>query len=206
MPIFMVSPRDYTLRTLHGHVIHFPAETPVSVPDSVVSEALAVNIMPAREGHVAAREGAAGTVSQPIVLTATLRDAIIFQTIKDLVAENDTANFNAGGQPKVAVLNGLTGIRLSGTELTKYWDRYREIVGSNSPLPTHPNAENVMELQRLTTRKQLIEFAEAISVDRKEVERRSSIKEAKEHLMSAAIAYNETATAFAPDTSSLVEQ
>jgi hypothetical protein len=194
MPINMVSQRDYTLRTLHGHVIFYPAGVPVPTADAAVHEALAANIVPVSERPDLASDERTGVVNAPITIPVSLRDAVILHTIKQLVKENDPATFNAGGQPKLAVLNGLTGIRLSGAELGKYWDRYREILGSNSPFPTHPRVESVMELQRLTTRKQLIEFAEEIGVARSEVERRS-IKEAKELLMGATIAYMESAAA-----------
>lgn len=51
-----------------------------------------------------------------------------------------------------------------------------------------------MELQRLTTRKQLIEFAADIDVPASEVTKRS-LRQAKEFLMSATIAYMEAAAA-----------
>lgn len=209
MPIDMVSPRDYTLRTLQGHVIFYPANTPTPTPDSVVHEAMAVNILPAANRPDGSKGESVGVVSAPVSIPASLRDAVILGTIAEMVKENDTSMFNAGGQPKLAALNARTGVRLAGTELTKYWDRYREIIGSNSPFPTHPRVESVMELQRLTTRKQLVEFAEEIGISKAEVERRT-IKEAKELLMGATIAYMETAAAIdtkpsAPDLGTLEE-
>lgn len=208
MPVHMVSPRDYTLRTLTGHVIFFPQDVPVLVPDIAVQDAMAVNILPTRMVDTAAAEQASDVVSHTSVIPATLRDAVILRTITELVKENDPATFNAGGQPKLAVLNGRTGIRLSGGELSKYWDRYREIKGTNSPVPTHPRVESVMELQTLTTRKQLVEFASEIGVNEKEVTRRT-IKEAKEFLMAATIAYMEGQPAVTlttpPDTRTLAE-
>lgn len=194
MAILMVSPRDYTLRTLHGHVIGFEAGVPTPVAEAAVAEALAVNIVPATKIDMELEAAGGAVRSGSLAMNATLRDAVIFSVIDDMVKENDPENFNAGGQPKHAALRAATGLPLTGAEVAKYWDRYREIIGSNSPLPYHPRAESVMELQRLTTRKQLIEFAADIDVPASEVTKRS-LRQAKEFLMSATIAYMEAATA-----------
>lgn len=195
MPVKMVSPRDYTLRTRTGHVIHFPANVPVHVPDVVVSEALAVNILPT--STVDTPEPSHGVVRAETI-TGTLRDALIFNGILQLVKENDSASFNAGGQPKLTALNALTGIRITGGELSKYWDRYREIVGTNSPFPTHPKLDLVVELQSLTTRKQLLEFANDHGIPEGDVKRHQTIKEAKEALLQATLSFAEGAAFDAP--------
>lgn len=202
MPIMMVSPRDYTLRSLTGYVIFYPANQPTHTPDEVVSEAMAVNILPV-EKYDREMPAPRGALKESRV-TGTLRDALILNAIEELVKENDVSNFNAGGSPKLAALNGATGLRLSGPESSKYWTRYREIKGTNSPLPQHPRMESVLELQRLTTRKQLLEYASEIGFPESEVSRRP-LKEAKEALMQATINYVEVATSLEPDTGSLEE-
>jgi|ADGO01.1.fsa_nt_gi hypothetical protein len=190
MPVMMVSPRDYTLRTTSGHVIAFKANVPQLVPDVVVSDAMAVNILPCEGKAVDNDRPADGVVKMP-ALPSTLRDALVLTVIDQLVRENDTANFNAGGQPKLAVVNELTGVRLSSGELSKYWDRYREIKYNNESLPTHKHLSLVMELQSLTTRKQLIEFARDIRFPTREVERQPSVKDAKALLLNAVLNYHE---------------
>lgn len=208
MPTQMVSPRDYTLRTLSGHVIFFPANQPVSVPDVAVSDALAVNILPVQTLQTS-EPALRGPVSLPAI-SGTLRDALILSVIDVLVKENDSINFNAGGQPKLSVVNGLTGVRLSGGELTKYWDRYREIKSTNSPMPSHPQMHLVQELQAMTTRKQLVEFARDIQFPESEVTRVGSVKEAKERLLQAVLNYHppvaDTPAPGAPDLHTLVDQ
>lgn len=186
MSIKMVSPRDFTLRTTRGHVIRFKANEPVTVADDVVSQALAVNIMPV-EGGVEFDSPAGQRVSHK-TMPGTLRDAVILRTIQELVKDNDATNFNAGGQPKLSVVNAATGVHLSGSELSKYWERYRELIGTNSPFPTHPKLENVVELQTLTTRKQLQEYAEENGIDVDLIKGKST-KAAKELLMAATVSH-----------------
>lgn len=188
MSIQMVSPRDYTLRTRTGHTIAFKADVPRHVPPEVVTEAMAVNILPV-ESTSNLGDSPAGYVKTNV--TGTLREALVLHAIVELVRENDSGNFNAGGQPKVGALNAATGLKLSGTEVSKFWDRYREIKSTNSPLPQHPRMAQVLELQSLSTRKQLIEYAKDIGFPETEVSRRPSIKEAKEVLMNATINYIE---------------
>ncbi len=207
MPTFMVSPRDYTLRTTTGHVIHFKADEPTLVPDVVVNDALAVNILPT-EGRVQRGEsGAYGPSSGAAAITGTLKDALILSTIEQLAKENDSHNFNAGGQPKLGVVNTMTGIRISGGELTKYWDRYREIKSTNSPMPRHPQLDRVQDLQTLTTRKQLLEYASEIDFPASEVNR-VSVKDAKEKLLQATLNYHVPVAPVdsdKPDTTTLVD-
>ena len=183
MSISMISPRDYVLRTRSGHTIAFKANTPRRVPPECVSEAMAVNILPV-EVKPELGDSPAGYVKTHV--TGTLREALVLNAIVELVRENDSSNFNAGGQPKVHALNAATGLKLSGSEVSKYWDRYREIQSTNSPMPKHPRMEQVLELQTLTTRKQLVEYASEIGIPENEVTRRT-VKEAKEVLMNATI-------------------
>lgn len=209
MPVNMVSLRDYTLRTKTGHTIFFPAGKPTQVPDEVVAEAMAVNIVPSE--HIDLEQAPlkfrqVGTQT----ITGSLRDSLIFGAIEELVRENDPSNFNAGGQPKVSAVAEATGVKLGGGELSKYWERYREIKATNADLPVHPRTENVLELQGLASRSQLVEYAKDMGFDAKLIDKKS-IKEAKEILMHLTINYHESASAperpaNAPNTSTLVEQ
>lgn len=204
MPVPMISLRNYTLRSKTGHVIFFEGGVPTNVPEEVVAEALAVNIIvtDSTDREAALKYRSTDTQSS---ITGTLRDAIIFAAIEDLVRENDPDNFNAGGQPKVGALAQATGLKLTGGESSKYWERFRELKATNSDLPQHPRVENVLELQRLTTRAQLTSYAKDMGFDVKMIDKKS-LKEAKEALMYATINYHEAATpAPAPrlDTSTL---
>lgn len=207
MPVPMISLRDFTLRSKTGHTIFFEGGKPTPVPEEVVAEAMAFNI--AVTDGLTDREAALKfkPTDAQSVITGTLRDAIIFGALDELVRENDSDNFNAGGQPKVHALYQVTGVKLTGGEVSKFWERYREIKSTNSDLPTHPRVENVLELQRLTTRAQLVEYAKDMGFDVAMIDRKT-LKEAKEALMYATINFHEAATpapAPRPDTSTLEE-
>lgn len=152
----MVCPRDFTLRSTSGHVIAFKANEPTDVPDVLYAEALSFNIIPA--------SGKANVQDSPATASSTvamgpLRDALIYNAIHTLVERNSSEDFDGGGVPKVAAIAELSGVKLGAPERTKYWGTYRELVGSNEALPTHPNMVMVQDLQGLTSRDQLEAFA-----------------------------------------------
>jgi hypothetical protein len=152
----MICPRDFTLRSKTGATISFEAGVPTNVPEDIVPDALAVNIVPA-DGVALDGENPVGyAVAQ---ITGTLRDALILNAIQTLVQRNAPEDFDGGGQPKTVSLSALAGLTVAASERTKYWNRYREIIGSNSEMPTHPNVGAVLDLQSMSTRKQLKEFA-----------------------------------------------
>lgn len=156
--ILMICPRDYTLRTQSGHIVRFEAGKPTPVPEALYAEALARNIMPATEqldtDSIAPKH--AGNVR----ITGPLRDALVYDAIQTLLQRNNHEDFDAGAQPKAIAIEAISGVKLSNQERTKYYDNYRDLIGSNSELPTHPNVALVQELQSLTTRAQLKGFAE----------------------------------------------
>jgi hypothetical protein len=154
MSIMMVCPRDYTLRTRMGHTVEFVGGEPTPVPEAAYAEALAKNILPVKvkDNEKPVFEHATAEI------TGTLRDALIFQTIDEIVKENTTEDFG-GGVPKAAAISARIGIAVAQNEAAKYWTMYKQIKGENSELPTHPNTELVREVQALSTRKQLEDYA-----------------------------------------------
>lgn len=163
MPVLMTCARHYTLRTKAGHCIRFKPNEPVSVPDSVVSEALAVNILPL-DGQDASAADGSGTIPQKVVVTGLLRDALALHSIDDLVKMNDVEQFDGGGRPKVAAINSATGLTLTADERNKYWDKYRQIKSDGEHLPTHKALATVLEIQALNTPSSVKEYAEALGV------------------------------------------
>lgn len=179
----MVCPRDFTLRSTSGHTIAFKANVPQDVPDSLYAEALAFNIIPASgkasEQDAPAQQGA-------VQVMGPLRDALIYNAIQTLVKRNTSDDFDGGGVPKVAAINDLSGVKLGAPERSKYWNNYREMIGSNSEIPTHPNVVLMQDLQALTSRDQLEAFAKDHELTIKDVKGRSN-RELKESLLSQVI-------------------
>lgn len=160
MMIKMICPRDYTLRTTLGHVIKFEAGEPTPVPEAAYHEAIAKNILPVKEKN--GESSAFGMATAEI--TGSLRDALVYDAIRVLVARNHVEDFTGGGMPKAAAIQKEVGVQVSAQETSKYWAGYKQIIGENGDFPTHPNVETVRELQGLGTRKQLEQFAEDIGV------------------------------------------
>lgn len=182
MSVEMICPRDYTLRTRTGHCIRFEAGVPTNVPDDLVADALAMNIVPRERPDN--EKPAFGLVTANI--TGSLRDALIFRAITEIVARNNHEEFDGGGVPKLVALNQATGLSLGTAERSKYWARYLELTGTNSELPTHPNVELVIDLQALTSRKQLEEFAKEAGIDFTKLSGKP-LKEIKTQLLSYVI-------------------
>ncbi len=179
----MVCPRDFVLRSTSGHTIAFKANVPQDVPDSLYAEALSYNIIPAT-GKAEDQDTPApqGTVQ----IMGPLRDALIFNAIVTLVKRNSSDDFDGGGVPKVGAITELSGVKLGAPERTKYWGAYREIIGSNGEIPTHPNVVLVQDLQALTSRDQLEAFAKDNSLNITAVKGRSN-RELKENLLAQVI-------------------
>lgn len=182
MPIMMVCQRDYTLPTRTGHAIRFEAGVPTPVPEALYAEALAKNIIPVE--RKSDDEPIFGMIHAEI--TGTLRDAMIFQAIDEVVKRNQTEDFTGGGVPKAAALSAIIGLSLSATEASRFYTNYRQIIGENGELPQHPKTEMVRELQSLTSRKQLVEFAEDHDISLPKTKGKS-LKELKELLLNNVI-------------------
>lgn len=177
--IKMVCPRDFTLRSETGHVVRFEAGVPTAVPEVLVPLAMSRNILPV-EDHEDERP-VFGMLNTSV--TGTLRDALILQSIDALVSRNNYEEFTGGGSPKAAALAAETGLSVSAQEVSKYWDRYREIKGTNSELPKHPSVELVRDLQQISTRKALIEFCNEYDIPYKKHEGKA-LKDLKQIVLS----------------------
>jgi len=135
MPLEMTAPRNYTLRTKSGHTIKFLAGQPQFVPDEIVSEALAVNILPV-EGGVIRDTDDSGKGVQKVIITGLLRDAMLLRAIDDIMRENDVENFDAGSRPKVNVINDRSGLGITAKERSDALEKYRKIKAEQDELPT----------------------------------------------------------------------
>ena len=182
MPVQMVCPRDYTLRTRNGHTIRFIAGEPTSVPESAYAEALSKNIVPAARPD--SDKPAFGMI--PAEVTGSLRDAMIYGAIAEIIHRNQTDEFTGGGVPKAAVVTAGAGVTVSASEVNRYYTNYREFVANNEPLPVHPKVEVVKELQACATRPQLTQFAADHGFELPNAKGKSN-KEVKELLLHAVI-------------------
>lgn len=185
MPVAMIAPRNYTLRTKSGHVIRFEANQPKLVPDDIVSEALAVNILPAQNSDVQMPdEGAQGV--QRVVINGQLRTALVLRAIADIVRENDSVNFDGGGRPKVHVIAARSGVDVTSRERSDMWDKYRELLANGEDLPVHKALDTVLAVQSLNTPSDMKEYAQLLEVPEAKLAG-LSLREQKLLLLAAAI-------------------
>lgn len=192
----MICQRDYTLRTLTGHVIHFKAGQPKEVPYECVDAALAVNIIPAAGGFADRPEEKHVGPSRIASMSPEMREAIFLHTIHELVRDGDSVCFDGGGKPKITAIRDRCGLELTATERSKLWDKYRDIIASNSELPKPKNVDLVLEVQACNTHKLLVEYYELFGGDKDEI-KGWTLKEIKAAVVVAAMKYTpsvETAT------------
>jgi hypothetical protein len=181
----MVCPRHYTLRTKSGHVIKFEPGVPRDVPDIVVHEALAVNILPV-SGALDDTESDHTNHMTRTTIAGPLRDALALRVIADLARENDSSHFDGGGRPKTNIINERSGLALTAKERVDYWDKYRNLNADGEELPTHKALDAVLEIQYLTTPKDTRDYAVAVGVPDKAIVGRS-VREQKEILLAAVL-------------------
>jgi hypothetical protein len=184
MSLEMVAPRNYTLRTKSGHTIKFLADQPKLVPDDIVQEALAVNILPTDNKALTTRDDSAAGV-QKVQIGGLLRSALVIRAIADIARENDAANFDGGGRPKTNVLNDRCGLGLSAKERSDYWDQYRQLKANGEDLPTHKSLDMVLAVQSLNTPSDFKEYAALLEVPSEKLAG-LSLREQKQILLAAA--------------------
>lgn len=197
MPVAMVCPRHFTLRSKTGHVVKFEPGKPSNVPDDVVQEALALNILPVDADNFAdptLLEGLRAKGPVNINLTGAIRDAVVYHVLHEIARENDVNNFDGGGRPKTFVIIDRTGVQITSAERNTYWDKYRELKGAGEELPTHKAVDAVLEVQYLSTPKQLIEYASLYDVPFTHIEGRT-LKEQKAVIVGAILAESHAHTA-----------
>lgn len=185
MPIMMVAPRNYILRSKTGHTIKFIANEPKEVPDLAISEALAVNIIAVDNADLNT-EDTSGRGVQQVQIGGPLREALLVNTIAELVRENNTENFDGGGRPKVAVLNDRTGLSLTAKERSDGWDRFRELKNNGEDMPKHKALDTVLALQSLNTPSDFKEYATLLDVPESKLVG-LTLREQKQLLLVAAI-------------------
>lgn len=194
MPTFMKCARNFTLRSLSGHVITFKADEPTLVPDPCIDEALAVNIIPC-EGKYAPEKGESSPRTMRVAaMPAELREALLLHAIDELYREGETKDFDGGGKPKAYSISGRAGLDISATERTKLWDKYRDLKADNADLPRPRNFELVADAQRMSSKADLVAYGADLGVPAEDM-RGCTLREIKGMVIQAAIKFDTPKTA-----------
>lgn len=188
MPIYMKCARNFTLRSLSGHIIHFKADTPCPVPDSCVDEALAVNIIPCDGGYAPEGVEVLPKTLRITAMSGELREALLLHAIDEIYREASPKDFDGGARPKTHAISERAGVEITAIERTKLWDKYRDLKGSNSDLPRPRNFDMVVDVQRITSKTELLSFGETLGMDTALL-KGSTLKEVKSAVIAAAVQY-----------------
>lgn len=164
--LLMVSPRDFMLNSTLGHSLSFKKDQPTAVPHAIVDEALKVNILPFEGGTGKEFDDPNASASANTSISGALRRAVLFHAISEIVKRNDPDDFSGGGRPNAKAVSDRAGVRISATELNKYWDEYRDLVSQNADLPTHPNLTLVVDIMGVSSKPALFEYADLLGVSK----------------------------------------
>lgn len=167
---FMICARNYTLATTSGHTIGFKANEPRNVPDVCVPDALKVNIIFAKssdlDGMLDKQDAESARAPARYELTGHYRTCAILAVMDEIVTRNATHEFTGGGRPKVSVVrNELNMQSVSEHEVSKLWDTYRDCKNNGLDLPTAPDLDDLLRVQRCTAMSDALMYAEHYDVD-----------------------------------------
>jgi len=111
--------RDFTVRTMAGHTLHFKKGEPRFVPPEVRHLMTEHAIMPVSDDIpvVEAEE------KTPPPAGDTRRERI-YEAVKMLVELNDPNEFTAGGIPKTSSVSKVAGFTVDASERSTAWERH----------------------------------------------------------------------------------
>jgi hypothetical protein len=122
----MVLNRDKTLATTHGHTIGFKKGVPVSVPTSLVREALEIGAQPVDQPHeevsrMVAEPETPENVTDPVQRTQKIRDAIEL-----IVKTNQREDFLGTGIPSARAVNRMITFEVQQKDVNRVWQLIRD--------------------------------------------------------------------------------
>ena len=126
----LVLNRDYTLSSTMGHAIAFKKGVPVHVPPIMYKAALGIGAVPA-DGTEPALENEQSPDSAPV--DPQERADVIYEAIKQMVADNVNDEFTAANAPKESAVTKRVGFKVQTKEIKPLWQRYHdEKAGENA--------------------------------------------------------------------------
>ena len=122
MPIFKLN-RNYTLRSLYGHVVTFEKGKEVFVPNIVVNECVAIGAeqMDGTPDVLGPEEVSAKPMSPDE------REAAVLAAFEKLAKKNERSDFNGAGMPTDKAVEREAGFKVDQKELKSLWQKRREL-------------------------------------------------------------------------------
>jgi hypothetical protein len=159
-----VSLRNFSLRSLTGHTVHFVAGVPTYVPPPVRRECMAHGIMPADGSIDESVKVSENKITKPFQVTGGLRRSVIYKAIESLVETNSPESFDGGSRPKTEPLARLTGFPVQKKETIELFELFQGNQSTGELGPTHPKTDmwfGVLEISNIDEAKM---YAEELKV------------------------------------------
>ena len=124
MPTFVLN-RNYSLRSLMGHMIDFKKGTPTYVPPICSKEAIAIGAE-----CVDDKIDVLGPEEAPVtVLTPGEREEALIAAFRMLEERNGRGDFDASGAPTLKAVEKIVEFEVNKAELNALWVGYRAEAG-----------------------------------------------------------------------------
>lgn len=119
--------RNYTHRSLFGHIINFVKNEPVYVPPVCHKEVAAIGAMPVDGDEVNILGDEIAPVEE---LPTDERNALLVAAFKTLEERNGRGDFTGQGAPSVAALKKIVPFEVDRKEVEPLWTAYRAEKGA----------------------------------------------------------------------------
>lgn len=124
MPEYVLN-RNYSLRSLSGHMIDFIKGQPTYVPPPCVKEAVAIGAEPVET--IDKTEAVLGPEEKLAVEPdGEERKQLLFKIFAQLEERNGREDFTAAGMPSIKVIEKIAGFEVDSKERNVLWQEYLE--------------------------------------------------------------------------------
>lgn len=167
--IKMKSLRAFRLASTTGHVKRIVVGEN-DVHDDLVKDAMAAGMVPVDAKDATYHEDKS---KAKVDFTGDVRASILHLALKSVAEENDMAKFDAGGSPKVAVINEMLGMQIGKKELNEGYQQYLTIKSEGGDFVLHANSPNIIRVLEAESGKELKALGEELGYDQKKLEGQS---------------------------------
>lgn len=121
MPEYVLN-RNYTHRSLHGHIINFVKGEPVYVPPVLEREVTQFGAEPVSGERVDLLDDLPPVPTTP---QGAEREAAVLAAFEIMEKRNERGDFTGQGRPSPKALAGLVGFEVENRERDALWEQYR---------------------------------------------------------------------------------
>lgn len=162
----MNSLRRVRVPTKSGHVLIFDPGEPRAVPDAAVVDAQKYGCVVVDDsGTVAPEESSKVSFDY----SGDLRKSVVYMAVKEMIKENTPSDFDAGGNPKAAVVSERIGVDITAGEVRDAFRMYQRGQSENREIELSTEAQNVLRVVHAEGKRELADLAKEFGFDDAEV-------------------------------------